>query len=560
MKKQVILCGLMVAVFLLAVMPALAGKGLLLDIGIIDYPQSNFQLDGAIIARSVGLSTPNPSNMPAYYLTIKSRDDGRFTGFPGQDAQGRFYLYQLSDPMGRSHVIELVSYDPRMDKIEIWENNAPADDLLVGTFSLAPFLGTRGQCGDGVCAGENHATCPQDCPQFGLDLLCEGSVGDADSICDRDCVTIKGIFQDMNILEVDEDCVPAEISRTRCPNPENQDDRVQCAVPPVPAGVSPGAYSYLYVCEQDLIGGVPGPVKIKAVEMCPGPAACVDMEKEPAVCDIYPKIIPTQCTHGDVVKVNAETNYNYYGTGINPKEESGQFYFECPCGNALIHKSVTYSQGVPTDENGAVCCNQLDRIIGMPPPPPPPPPPDPTPTTTPTPTPTSTPTPTCFVEGTRVLMADGTTKPIESVKVGDYVQSYNLNNKKAVSGKVIKTFMHDTDEYIQINNIKTTSEHQFLVDGEWVTAAWIEAGDMVEMSDGSFTKVTRVQTIEAPVRVYNLEIAKYHNYLVDDGVVVHNAVVKKGVISTKIPTTTATQTATLSDVSMDIGFDWNGIT
>lgn len=64
----------------------------------------------------------------------------------------------------------------------------------------------------------------------------------------------------------------------------------------------------------------------------------------------------------------------------------------------------------------------------------------------------------CVCEGTQILMADGTTLPIEDIDVGDVVKTCNGNKK------VTKTFSKKTKETIIINDeIETTPEHKFLV-------------------------------------------------------------------------------------------------
>lgn len=64
----------------------------------------------------------------------------------------------------------------------------------------------------------------------------------------------------------------------------------------------------------------------------------------------------------------------------------------------------------------------------------------------------------CVCEGTQILMADGTTLPIEDIDVGDVVKTCNGNKK------VTKTFSKKIKETIIINDeIETTPEHKFLV-------------------------------------------------------------------------------------------------
>jgi hypothetical protein len=71
----------------------------------------------------------------------------------------------------------------------------------------------------------------------------------------------------------------------------------------------------------------------------------------------------------------------------------------------------------------------------------------------------------CFAAGTRVLMSDGTYKPIENIKEGDRVI-----NRKGEIGNVTKTFRHKADNLLEVSglsilsrNIYVTREHPFWV-------------------------------------------------------------------------------------------------
>lgn len=64
----------------------------------------------------------------------------------------------------------------------------------------------------------------------------------------------------------------------------------------------------------------------------------------------------------------------------------------------------------------------------------------------------------CFVKGTKVIMADGTTENIEDVDKGDYVMTMNGPEK------VTNTFIKNRQETIKINgDIECTLNHKFFV-------------------------------------------------------------------------------------------------
>ena len=91
----------------------------------------------------------------------------------------------------------------------------------------------------------------------------------------------------------------------------------------------------------------------------------------------------------------------------------------------------------------------------------------------------------CFVEGTMILMADGSKKPIDKVEIGDTVL-----NGAGIPDTVINVVCLNTTETIKINNsIECTPNHEFYVvlkeDANKITdsnlsefAFWIKAEDL----------------------------------------------------------------------------------
>ena len=129
----------------------------------------------------------------------------------------------------------------------------------------------------------------------------------------------------------------------------------------------------------------------------------------------------------------------------------------------------------------------------------------------------------CFLEGTKILLADSSYKNIEDVEVGDLVQSYDEDKKEMVTGKVLKTFYHEkTDYYLVINGkLRLTPNHPMYVNNEWKEAGGIKIGDLLLDKDGNYISVTSIEKIDESVPVYNLEVSGYHNYFADD-ILTHN--------------------------------------
>lgn len=129
----------------------------------------------------------------------------------------------------------------------------------------------------------------------------------------------------------------------------------------------------------------------------------------------------------------------------------------------------------------------------------------------------------CFAAGTQVLMADGSSKAIEDVKVGDYILTKeNERSSKLVKGKIIDTHQRIVSGYMIINGgLKVTNNHKLWVNNSWKEAGSIQAGDTLIDPNGNLIKVSSIEGLNGKFTVYNLGVDKYNTYFAD-GVWVHN--------------------------------------
>ncbi len=129
----------------------------------------------------------------------------------------------------------------------------------------------------------------------------------------------------------------------------------------------------------------------------------------------------------------------------------------------------------------------------------------------------------CFVSGTKVLMADGTSKNIEDVKIGDYILTRSSRtDSKLVKARVLKTYAADEAGYLIINGgLKVTANHIMWVNNTWKEAGSIQVGDTLTDNNGKKVAVNSVEWQRGKVSVYNLVIENYHTYFAN-GVWVHN--------------------------------------
>lgn len=133
----------------------------------------------------------------------------------------------------------------------------------------------------------------------------------------------------------------------------------------------------------------------------------------------------------------------------------------------------------------------------------------------------------CFLAGTPILMADGSTKPIELVRVGDEVLAFD-EATKTFQKDIVKEFLvhdvgeHNADRYWVVNgHLKVTPNHPVYTNGRWTQIKNLSLGDHLFNAKGKPEPITSIQVVKQHVKVYNLEINPYHTYIAG-GIVVHN--------------------------------------
>jgi predicted GIY-YIG superfamily endonuclease len=134
----------------------------------------------------------------------------------------------------------------------------------------------------------------------------------------------------------------------------------------------------------------------------------------------------------------------------------------------------------------------------------------------------------CFVSGTPVATESGE-RPIEQIKKGDQVWSWNEETDEFCLEKVASTHARPVSEEVVVQTgdetITTTLTHPFRVkDKGWVEAGDLQPGDCLVTLSGQTETITRTTTTNAVTLVFNFEVENTHTYLVGaQPVVVHNA-------------------------------------
>lgn len=129
----------------------------------------------------------------------------------------------------------------------------------------------------------------------------------------------------------------------------------------------------------------------------------------------------------------------------------------------------------------------------------------------------------CFLAGTPILLADGKTKLIEDISVGDVVLAYD-EETKTFKPDAVKHFVvgYSKVGYLIVNDeMKVTPAHRLLVNGKWVEAGNLAVGDQLLDTSGKARPVTSIKRVEDPTVVFNFDVNPYNTY-VAHGVVVHN--------------------------------------
>ncbi|MGW7307763.1 polymorphic toxin-type HINT domain-containing protein [Streptomyces sp. NPDC054835] len=145
-----------------------------------------------------------------------------------------------------------------------------------------------------------------------------------------------------------------------------------------------------------------------------------------------------------------------------------------------------------------------------------------------------------FVPGTRVLMADGTSKPIEEVRLGDEVMATDETSGATKAKPVVARIIGDGQKNLVEITIDTdgtkgdakekitaTDGHPFWVPSlhRWLKATELKAGEWLRTSSGTWVQVTEVRRWTQQKRVHNLTVGDLHTYYVLAGAtptLVHN--------------------------------------
>ncbi|MEU0382232.1 polymorphic toxin-type HINT domain-containing protein [Streptomyces cyaneofuscatus] len=149
-----------------------------------------------------------------------------------------------------------------------------------------------------------------------------------------------------------------------------------------------------------------------------------------------------------------------------------------------------------------------------------------------------------FLPGTQVLLADGTTKPIEEIELGDDVVVTDPESGETPVRDVVATITTENDKhFVDLTvtggsgtsaSLVSTTTHPFwsVSEGDWVEAGDLRIGMTLRTAEGDTVALEGVRYFDKRQRTHDLTIAGIHTYYVLAGatpVLVHNCNKNQGV-------------------------------
>lgn len=130
----------------------------------------------------------------------------------------------------------------------------------------------------------------------------------------------------------------------------------------------------------------------------------------------------------------------------------------------------------------------------------------------------------CVVEGQRALTKRGWI-PIEKIKIGDEVLSYNESNLKMEWKEVTQTSSTEKENLIEIDTgeekLLVTDDHPVYTQRGWVLAKNLTENDILLTYRMEFKNTKSIKKIKKKTKVYDITIKDNENFFAE-GILVHN--------------------------------------
>jgi hypothetical protein len=135
----------------------------------------------------------------------------------------------------------------------------------------------------------------------------------------------------------------------------------------------------------------------------------------------------------------------------------------------------------------------------------------------------------CFIGDTPVLMADGLTRAIDAIAIGDQVMARDEKTGTTAVGAVTRIFRHIAAETLLLRMdggevVETTTAHRFAVEERgFVSAGQLRPGDRLSTHNDRGAEVVSTGGRSAEASVYNLSVDRFHTFFIGGaGLWVHN--------------------------------------
>jgi hypothetical protein len=131
----------------------------------------------------------------------------------------------------------------------------------------------------------------------------------------------------------------------------------------------------------------------------------------------------------------------------------------------------------------------------------------------------------CFLAGTQIRLGDESDGSIETVKVGQFVKSFNPE-KGIIVSRILETHKHTVRGYYTLvfqsgRILQVTGEHPIYNNGRFVTVDQLEPSDIVLLDDSRLDTLAVKVFHDVTVEVWNLTVDGAHTYYANH-ILVHN--------------------------------------
>jgi hypothetical protein len=157
----------------------------------------------------------------------------------------------------------------------------------------------------------------------------------------------------------------------------------------------------------------------------------------------------------------------------------------------------------------------------------------------------------CFLPGTMISLPEGNYLPIERIKPGNNVLSFDTDKNVFCTGIVSDVYVGEEDAFLIINDIlHITESHLIFSNDNWIQAKYLTKGDLLKTESGTSLLVENIKAQKTRSTVYNLHLATQTHTFFAEQILVHNLYQKYLRITTEQPTNDSEKISGLNDINL----------